>query len=165
MAATRRYDEELRAIGQALEARDISVFDLKQTEDNYIIDGAPDQTGSLRSKARQWLRQLHMGSGTASLALGLADIERLSQAGRAKRSDSGRLPNFQSVSSILRTIGADLDSRAVKLLELQKRRISITIRYRDNAGQEQGEDRTVSSFHPLFLDLCRKRVQSNQTRV
>jgi hypothetical protein len=163
MAATRRYDEELRAIGQALEARDISVFELKQTEDNYIIEGVPDQTGSLRSKARQWLRQLHSGSNTASLALGLPDVERLSQAGRAKRSDSGRLPNFQSVSSILRTIGAYLDSREVKLLELQKRPISITILYRDNAGQEQGEDRTVSSFYQLSLELCGKRGQTNQT--
>jgi len=131
MAATRRYDEELRAIGQALEAKDISVFELKQTADNYIIEGTLDQTGSLRSKVRQWLRQLHSRSNTASLALGLADVERLSQAGRAKRSDSERLPSFQSVSSILRTIGAYLDSREVKLLELQKRRISITLLYRD----------------------------------
>ena len=30
MAATRRYDEDLRAIGQVLEARDISVFELKR---------------------------------------------------------------------------------------------------------------------------------------
>jgi len=163
MAATRRYDEELRAIGQALEAKDISVFELKQTADNYIIEGTPDQTGSLRSKVRQWLRQLHSRSNTASLALGLADVERLSQAGRAKRSDSERLPSFQSVSSILRTIGAYLDSREVKLIELQKRRISITLLYRDNAGQEQGENRSVSSFYRLFLELCGKRRQTNQT--
>jgi hypothetical protein len=57
MAAARRYDEDLRAIGQVLEARDISVFELKHLADNYVIQGLPEQTGSLRSKVRQWLRR------------------------------------------------------------------------------------------------------------
>ena len=95
MAATRRYDEDLRAIGQALEARDISVFELKRLSDNYIVQGIPDQTGLLRSKVRHWLRRLRSGSSIESLALGLADIERLSQGGQAKRSDASRLSNFQ----------------------------------------------------------------------
>ena len=47
MAAARRYDEDLRAIGQVLEARDISVFELKRLADNYVIQGLPEQTGSL----------------------------------------------------------------------------------------------------------------------
>ena len=165
MAATRRYDEELRSIGQALEARDISVFELKQTAENYIIEGTPDQAESPRSKVGQWLRPLRRTPRTVSLALGLVDVERLSQAGRAKRSESGRPSNFQSVSSFLRTIGAYLDSKEVKLLELQKRRISITLLYRDNAGQEQVENRTVSSFYRLFLESCGKRGQANQSPI
>jgi hypothetical protein len=159
MAAKRRYDEDLRAVGQALEARDISVFDLKRLANNYIIQGMPDQTGSRRSKVRRWIRRLRSGSATESLTLGLADVERLSEAGRAKRSDPGRLPNFQSVSSILRTIGAYLDSREVELVELHKRRISITLSYRDKIGHEREEDRTISSFYTLFLELCGKRDQ------
>jgi hypothetical protein len=164
MAATRRYGEELRAIGQALEARDISVFELKQAGDKYTITGAPDQTDSPSSKVGQWLRQLSRGSRTVSIALNLLEIERLSQVGRAKRVDYERLQNFRSVSSILRTIGAYLDSREAKLLELHKRRISITLLYRDPTGQEHGEDRTVSSFHQLFLELCGKRGQGAQTQ-
>ncbi len=62
MAAARRYDEDLRAIGQVLEARDISVFELKRLADNYVIQGLPEQTGSLGSKVRQWLRRLRSGS-------------------------------------------------------------------------------------------------------
>src|SRR6266542_2116296 len=94
MAATRCYDEDLRAIGQVLEARDISVFELKRLADNYVIQGTPEQTGSLRSKVRQWLRRLRSGSTAEVLALGLADVEQLSQAGRAKRSNAGRLRIF-----------------------------------------------------------------------
>ncbi len=74
-----------------LEARDISVFELKRLADNYVIQGLPEQTGSLGSKVRQWLRRLRSGSSAELLALGLADVEKLSQAGRAKRSNAGRL--------------------------------------------------------------------------
>lgn len=165
MAATRRYDEALRSIGQALEARDISTFELKRLTDWYVIQGTPEQAGSLGAKVRQWLRRLRTGSTAESLTLGLTDVEQLSQAGRARRSNSGGLPNFRSVSNILRTIGAYLDAGEVELLELQKRRISITLSYRDKAGQEQEENRSVSSFHHLFLDLCRKRGQAQKTTL
>jgi hypothetical protein len=159
MAATRRYDEDLRAIGQALEARDISVFELKHLADNYVIQGLPEQTGSLRSNIRQWLGRLRTGSTTDLLTLGTADVEQLSQAGRAKRSNLGRLTDFRSVSNTLRTIGAYLDSKEVELLELQKRRISITLLYRDKAGHEREEDRAISSFYRLFLELYGKRTR------
>jgi hypothetical protein len=59
----------------------------------------------------------------------------------------------------LRTIGAYLDSREVELLELQKRRISITLSYRDNTGNERQEDRSIASFYRVFLDVCSKRGQ------
>jgi hypothetical protein len=163
MAAARRYGEDLRAIGQVLEARDISVFELKRLADNYVIQGLPEQTGSLRSKVRQWLRRLRSGSSAELLALGLADVEELSQAGRAKRSKVGRLADFHSVSNTLRTIGAYLDASEFELLELHKRRISITLLYRDKAGHEREEDRTISSFYRLFLELCGKRGQTQQT--
>ena len=163
MAATRHYDEDLRAIGQALEAKDISVFELKRMADWYVVQGMPDQTGLLRSKVRQWLRRLRSGSTAELLALGLADVDELSQAGRAKRSNPGQLTDFHSVSNTMRTIGAYLDSREAELVELHKRRISITLLYRDKTGHERKEDRTIASFYRLFLERYGKRVQTQQT--
>src|SRR6266705_2888653 len=85
---------------------------------------------------------LSLGPGAAELlALGLADVEQLSQVGRAKRSNLGRLTDFRSVSNTLRTIGAYLDASEFELVELHKRRISITLLYRDKAGQQREEDR------------------------
>jgi hypothetical protein len=95
-----------------------------------------------------------------SLAFGLADIEKVSKAGRAKRSKPGQLTEFRTVSNILRTIGAYLDSNEVELVELQKRSISITLSYRDKAGNERVEERSVRSFYKLFLELCDKRTQT-----
>ena len=156
MAATRRYDEDLRAIGQALEARDINVFVLKRLAENYAIEAMPEQTGS---KVRQWLHRLRSGSRAKLLTLARADVERLSQTGKAKRSKAGQLTDFRKLSNTLRTIGAYLDSREVELLELQKRRISITLLYRDKAGHEREEDRAISSFYRLFLELYGKRTR------
>jgi len=154
MVATRHYDEDLRAIGQALEARDISNFELKRLTDTYIM---PEQTRSVRSRVRQWLLRLRSGTRDESLTFGLADVEKLSQAGRARRSKPGQLTDFRRVSNNLRTIGAYLDSKEVELVELHKRPISITLSYRNKAGEEQREDRTISSFYNFFLQLCGKR--------
>jgi hypothetical protein len=159
MAGTRHYDEELRTIGQALEARDISVFELKRVEDLYVIHGVPDQADSLHSKVRQWLRRFHRGSTNDPMIFGAVEVDQLSQAGRAKRSKPGQLTEFRTVANILRTVGAYLDSKEVDLLMLQKRRISITLSYRDKTGQERQEDRSISSFYRVFLELCGKRGQ------
>jgi hypothetical protein len=59
----------------------------------------------------------------------------------------------------LRTVGAYLDSKEVDLLMLQKRRISITLSYRDKTGQERQEDRSIAAFYRVFLELCGKRGQ------
>jgi hypothetical protein len=157
MASMRRYDEDLRAIGQALEARDISVFEVKRLADNYIIEGAPEQTGSVRSKVRHWLYRLRGRSEL--LTFDVADLEKLSEVGRAKRSKWGQLTNFHTVSNTLRTIGAYLDANEAELVELHKRRISITLSYRDKEGQQHDEDRSISSFYRLFLELLGKRGQ------
>jgi hypothetical protein len=163
MAATKSYDEHLRSIGQALEARNISVFELKRLGDRYIIQGMPEQTGSLGSKLRQWYWQLRSAFRSESLTLGLDDVERLSEAGRAKRSKPRRLPDFYSVSSTLRTVGAYLDARGVELVGLHKRPITIALSYRDKQGREHEEDRPISSFYDLFLELYRKRGQTQKT--
>jgi hypothetical protein len=157
MVTTSRYAEDLRCVGQALEARDIVDFKLKRLADLYVIQGEPEQGRSLRSKVRQWIWRLSSTSSNEQIIFHPADIERLSQAGRAKRSTPGELTNFRSISNILRTIGAYLDASELELVELQKRRISVTLCYRDKGGQKREEVRTISSFYRLFLELCGKR--------
>src|SRR5687767_6416697 len=130
MAGTRHYDEELRAIGQALEARDTSVFELKRVEGLYVIQGMPDPPDSLHSKVRRWPWRLHRRSANDPMVFGAVEVEQFSKAGRAKRSKPDQLNDFRTVSNILRTVGAYLDSREAELVTLQKRRISITLSYR-----------------------------------
>jgi hypothetical protein len=53
MASMRRYDEDLRAIGQALEARDISVFDLKRLAE--LVPGSNAGGGDVGSRSKRKL--------------------------------------------------------------------------------------------------------------
>jgi hypothetical protein len=70
------------------------------------------------------------------------------------------MPDFRKLSNALRTIGLYLESKQAKLIELQVRPLTITLSYKDNDGQQQMEDRTIHSFHSLFLDLCEKREEA-----
>lgn len=157
MAAVRRYDEALRAIGQKLEANDIGVFDLSHRRRVYVIK---PQDENNRPRGMRWLAHLRGGSGGDPWILGAADVHQLSERGRAMRSRPGHMTNFRSTSNLLRTIGAYLDSREFELVSLQKRQISVTLSYRDKAGREQKEDRPISSLYRLFLELCEKRIRN-----
>jgi hypothetical protein len=157
MATETFYDEDFRSIGQALEAKNIRVFELRRLGDWYILTAMPQEDGSLRSKVHKFKLRFRSGSDLESLILALSDVQELSGKGKAERFKPGRIPDFRRLSNILRTIGAYLDSKEAKLIELKVRPFSITLSYQDTDGQQQIEDRTIRSFHGLFLELYGKR--------
>ena len=63
----------------------------------------------------------------------------------------------------MQRFGVAFVRQGVELVELQKRRISITLSCRDKEGHEQGEDRSISSFYNLFLEFYGKRGQMQKT--
>ena len=156
--AARNYSEDLRAIGQILEARNINVFEIKQLADLYVIRGTPEPPKSLGSKLIVWTRRVRDSSETDPLILQWPDLEKLAEEGRAQRSTAAGVTEFRQLSNLLRTIGAYLDSSEVELVALEKRPISITLSYRDG-GEEIQEDRSISSFYEDFVELCRQRAQ------
>jgi hypothetical protein len=156
----RRYAEHLRVIGQALEARDLAVHEIVHLSEWYVIHGIPEPTDSLRSKVRHWLRRLRHDAPAQSFTLDLTEIEKLSEAGRARRSTPGRHTNLASFSNSLRTIGAYLDARELELLELKKGGASVTLWYRDKGGRNRKEQRNISSFSQLCVKLLERRRET-----
>ena len=156
MATETCYDEDFRSIGQALEAKNIRVFELRRLGDWYIVTAAPESDGSLRSKIRNFKLRFRSGSDVESLILALSEVQERSGKGKAKRSQPGQIPQFRRLSNTLRTIGAYLESKRAKLIELKVRPFSVTLSYQD-AGGQQMEDRTIRSFYTLFLELYGKR--------
>jgi len=159
MPAIRRYAEELRAIGQALDAKGVAGFELYSVPAGYFVKDLREQRPSSTSTMWGWFRrERHSKTEFVTYGFELHDVEELSKTGRARRSNPGRVPRFRDPSNILRTIGAYLDAKEAQLLELHKRSISVTVVYRDKSGREYREDRPVSSFHNIFIELCGKRI-------
>jgi hypothetical protein len=157
----RRYAEELRTIGQALEAKGVTGFELYNLRAGYFIKDLHEHRPSSNSTFRNWLRRKsNNGRQYVTYGFDFHEIEELSKIGRARRSNPGQLPQFRDQSNILRTVGAYLDSKEVQLTELHKRPISITVAYRDQFGHEYREDRPVLSFQEIFYQLCGQRSRT-----
>jgi len=155
VAVKRSYEEELRVVGQTLEAKGISVFEITSLPGRYLIQGAGKQSGSLGKKLAGFLGSTS-SSNSHSFTLNLAEINKR-QANMAKPSTSEPLDNFRRPANILGTIGAYLDSKQAELFELKIRPISLSLWYRDNGGREQREDRAVSSFQISLFELRDKQ--------
>lgn len=155
--AARRYAEELRTIGQALQARGVTAFELHSVPAGYFIKELAGRSSSTQNRL---LRFLKNSTESTTYGFELTEVQALSSAGRARRSATDQIPNFRDLSNLLRTIGAYMDSKQVELIELQKRPISISLAYRDKLGNEQREDRTVSSFHNVFREILMTRAST-----
>jgi hypothetical protein len=161
MAVERSYEKELRVIGLALETKRISVFEITSLPERYLIRGVPSKSGSVEKRLLGFLRSPG-NSDTQSFTLSLAKINREpSKMGKPSTSES--LDSFRRTVNVLGTVGAYLDLKQAELFELKVRPISLSLWYRDKAGHEQQEDRAVSSFYNLFINLRENHPNRNNT--
>jgi hypothetical protein len=158
---TSAYNRELRAVGQALEARGISNFELKARPGQYVVSGKPEKPASLMEALRQ-LRNNNWQHGERTITFTPQDINELEIKGKTRRRVAGRLPDFYNVSNILRTVGAYLDGKNARLVEIQKRPLTLTLLYHRTRGYPEVEDRTIVSFYETFIELHGKRARSSK---
>ena len=145
------YNHELRAVGQAIEAQGISTFELKAQPGRYVVSGTPEKPPTLMAALRNWRR------GPRVLIYTAQDINVLDKKGQARRAANGQLPDFYNVSNVLRTVGAYLDVKNARLLEIQKRPLTLTLMYQTTGGHPLVEDRTIASFYKIFTELHARR--------
>jgi hypothetical protein len=156
MKANASYDKDLRAIGQALEVRGITTFELKNQAGRYVVQGAGEKPASVFANVRRWLQGGEKEDST-SISYTVQDIEKIDQEGKKRRVRGGRLPDFYSLSNTLRTLGGYLSSKDAQLLELHIRPLTVTLLYQNNDGHPQMEDRTIASFFDVFTEMHSKR--------
>jgi hypothetical protein len=157
MPNIRSYDQQLRNIGQSLEAQRITEFELSQQGERFVVKGEPEKENSLLATLRNWQKRRRSEGLDNSLTFTVQDIEQLDRQGRANRSQPNRLPDLHSLPNTLRTVGSYLDAKNAELVEIRKREFSVTILSRDKNGHPQYEERTVASFYDLFLKLHQRR--------
>ena len=157
-----KYHQQLRSIGQSLEAQRITVFELSYRGDRIVIKGEPEKETSLLATLRNWQKQRRSEGLNSSLTFTTQDIDQIDRQGRAKRSQVNRLPDFYSLANTLRTVGWYLDLKGAQLLEMHKHQLSLTILSRNANGHPEYEERSIASFYNLFLHLHDRRgKQSN----
>ena len=162
MPAKTRYHQQLRSIGQSLEAQRINVFELSYRGDRIIVKGQPEKETSLLAALRNWQKQRRREGLNSSLTFTNQDIDQIERQGRANRALANRLPEFYSLANTLRTVGWYLDLKGAELLEIHKRPLSLTILSRNQAGHPEYEERTIASFYDLFLRLHDQRGKQNK---
>jgi hypothetical protein len=149
--ATSPYNHDLRAVGQALEAQGISTFELKAQGGHYVVSGTPEKPPTLIGALRHWRRR------PLVLTYSAQDIVILEKKGQGRRTATGRLPDFYNVSNVLRTVGAYLDGKNARLLEIQIRPLTLTLMYQATGGHPLVEDRTIASFYKIFTEMHGRR--------
>jgi len=153
------YHQQLRSIGQTLEAQRINVFELSCRGDRVIVKGQPDRETSLLAALRNWQKRRRSEGLNSSLTFTLQDIEEIDRQGRTHRSQGNRLPDFYNLSNTLRTVGSYLDLKGAQLIEIHKQPLSLTILSRNQAGHPEYEERSIASFYDLFVRLHDQRIK------
>lgn len=157
MQSTKSYDQQLRNIGQSLEAQRIMIFELSHRGERFVVKGEPEKETSLLATLRNWQKRRRSEGLSTSLSFSGHDIEQLDCQGRANRSQANRLPDFHRLPNTLRTVGSYLDLKGAQLLEIHKRQLSLTILSRNKDGHPEYEERTIASFYDLFVRMHQRR--------
>ena len=175
---TAPYAKTLRSIGQALEMLHLESFELESDGNDCLVRGifqpaSPGesqpqnvQAGPLPGIWRKLRREDHKQTGFSlvpwsSLVLELrytpAEIERLEREGQARRRDPHGTPDANSLSQLLRAIGAYLDSKGVRLVGISRRDRFVTLQYQMGRRNRQEEFLTPSSLHDLWASMYLRR--------
>jgi hypothetical protein len=151
------YERTLRAIGQALESQEFKVVDVKPSGENYIVSGDPAKVAALQALLAKWQGRRLRRQGPFQKRYTVIDIAKLEYQGRARRRAPDKVPDFHKLSTFLRTVGAYLDGKGARLLQIQKSDKIVTLLYQAEEGHPKIEERSVASFYALYSEMHRKR--------
>ena len=156
------HNKSLRAVGQVLETYQLNAFDLTRKDELYLVRGQPEGGTVLQALLRKWQRSARKEKGFFEQKYNPQDIELLERQGRAKRQAGRRLPDFYGLPNVLRTVGAYLDMKDARLLQVSKQDLNLMLLYETTEGHPEVEERTIASFYNLFLHLHQRRLKVDQ---
>jgi hypothetical protein len=126
------------------------VFDLKPEGSIYSVHAVVQKMKGLFSIFQKQ-------KGLMELSYTPHDIERCDREGRARRQKSDRLPDFHSLSNMLRAIGSYLDEKGAQLLQIQKGDQTVMILYKNSHGHPEVEERTLAAVSDMSLQKYKQR--------
>ena len=183
MTGTIGYAQPFRAIGQALETLNVQIFELEPTGEDFLIrghllkaDAAPNAL-SPASLNTVWGNLAPLSSenrpeqteptvpllSPIELQYTNKDIDRLEQEGRANRTNPNRIPEYSSLSQILRCVGAYLVQKRARLIKLWRDSDSVSLEYQTSLGNMLKDTLVVGELYDLWVRMYMQRAERSTT--
>jgi hypothetical protein len=157
------YSKALRVIGCALEELGVEDFELTHEGVTHVVrihsqkrKKQPRTRLRLLQKILPYSHSSARPSAARELIYTPGDIERFERNGQLKRQNAGN-PDPHSLPQALRAIGAYLDSKDARLLQLSRQGTLTSICYETAPDGRQTERFTPSSLYSLFVRRYVKR--------
>jgi hypothetical protein len=163
-----RYTEELRTLGQALEAQSIVSVEIEAQGRGYRaraeLDERKKARGSFGAILKRAFRSLVQGdkqttSRITELCYSAEEIQKLVQNGQARRRDTSAVLDPFSLPHILRTVGTYIDGLGqTTLIRITvKDRGIIIVHYKNASGQIEELKQDMEFFYCAWIKFYLRR--------
>jgi hypothetical protein len=172
------YARELRAVGQALEARDVFSLDLELKGGLYVVRGKVTAADYAQSSFSCFIQDFVSGLGSVltgarrpstyeiDLSYQPEDIEELDSNGRSHRRNGDRNPDPYGLAQKLRGAGSFLDYRPeTTLTGISVEDRWVTIRYRTAEGRIEQAKQDVAYFYNYWVRMYLRRGLRQNLRL
>jgi len=155
--------QTLRAVGQALEEQHLEDFELENHDGDFLVRGRPGQPQKGEKLIQEIFRRLQRPQGGVSLELHYTpqDIDCIERKGRERRRNGSKMPDFYTLSQLLRTVGAYIDEKGGRLFGISRQESRLTLRYQKSEGEITIEAQDIPSFYDFFLQMSLHRSFEN----
>jgi hypothetical protein len=164
------YARELRAVGQALEARHIVSLDLELKGGLYVVRGKVTASDYAQSSLSAFVQDFVSGVGSLftgasrrslyeiDLSYNPQDVEKLDSQGRKNRRTADRNPDPYALAQKLRGVGSFLDYRPeIALTGISVEDRWVTVRYKTAEGRIEQAKQDVAYFYNYWIKMYLRR--------
>jgi hypothetical protein len=178
MDQPQEYAQLLRAIGQALEVLKFGSFELEFAGGDFLVYGRAEtsteqeEARRIRERLRKLVWEALPGETASETEIELAmstwpaklhlrytpkDMDRLEEAGKAKRRTNAGVPDVANLSQLLRTIGAYVVKKQLRLVRISRYGESLAIEYDQARGERKVETVSAGSLYEFWVELYLQR--------
>jgi hypothetical protein len=166
------YAKELRTLGQALEAHEVSSVELEVESGVYFVRGKATVAQPAQPSISKLIRDFVFGADSAPKAKDIEDIslrytaneiKQLDDEARALRKDPSKTPDPHSLSQVLRGAGSYLDNKRTSLVGISIKGRWVTLRYRTAEGSLEQAKQDIEYFFNYWVKMYMRRKNRSKT--
>ena len=161
------YAQSLRAIGESLETRGISTFDLEKHGENYMLQVLASQPAAGRSFLKKIAQLLGRADKSArepsdstvrsrTLCYTPSDISRLVTEQQSRHGGLNVVPDAYKLGQVLRVLGDHLDRKEAAAFTISVSGHSLSVAYETSGGIQQ-ESFTIENLYDHAVQMYLRR--------